>query len=138
MLGSIPILLPMGTPSLREVRLYRMNRPEHPCPWGLRAVRLLQERHIPFEDHHLRNEEEAAAFKTAHGVSTTPQVFAGPERIGSDTDLAARMGVEAEATETSYAPVIAVFSTAALMNLLLDGDLHGLMGSPSVCWRCSS
>ena len=48
------------------------------------------------------------------------------------------MGVKAEATETSYAPVIAVFSTAALMNLLLDGDLHGLLGSPSVYWRCSS
>jgi hypothetical protein len=34
----------MAAPVLSAVRLYRMDLPDNPCPWGLRAVRLLQER----------------------------------------------------------------------------------------------
>jgi glutaredoxin len=122
----------MTTSSLVHVRLYRMDLPDHACPWGLRAVRLLQERHIPFEDHPLRSEQEVAAFKAAHGVATTPQVFAGQERIGGYTDLAARLGTRPEASEFSYTPVIAVFATAALMDLALAGGPGGFMGI-SIC-----
>ena len=39
-------------------------------PWGLRAVRLLHERHIPFEVHRLTSGEVVEAFKVAHGVAT--------------------------------------------------------------------
>jgi glutaredoxin len=67
----------MASTTLHAVRLYRMDLPDHACPWGLQAVRLLQERHIPFEDHRLTSAEEVEAFKRAHGVATTPQVFAG-------------------------------------------------------------
>ena len=35
----------MAATSLHAVRLYRMDLPDHPCPWGLRALRLLQEQH---------------------------------------------------------------------------------------------
>lgn len=48
----------MASPGLRAVRLYRMDLPDHACPWGLRTVRLL----------------------AAHGVATKLQVFAGDER----------------------------------------------------------
>jgi hypothetical protein len=61
-----------------------MDLPDHPCPWALRAVRLLQ---------------EVVAFKAADGVATTPQVFAGQERIGGKTDLAARLGVKPETAD---------------------------------------
>jgi glutaredoxin len=105
-----------------------MDLPEHPCPWGLKAIRLLQERHIPFEDHRLLNQEEVDAFKVEHGVATTPQLFAGSERIGGYTELAARLGVRPEAAEVSYAPVLAVFATAALMTLVLAGGISGFMG----------
>lgn len=122
----------MTSSSLQNVRLYRMDLPDHACPWGLRALRLLKERHISFEDHPLQSEAEVAAFKAAHGVATTPQVFAGQERIGGYTDLAARLGVRPESTEISYTPVIAVFATAALMDLALAGGVSGFMGI-SIC-----
>ena len=118
----------MTAPPLQDVRLYRMDLPDHACPWGLRAIRLLQERHIPFEDHPLRSEAEVAAFKAAHGVATTPQLFAGAERIGGYTDLAARLGVRPEAAEVSYTPVVAVFATAALLDLALAQGISGFMG----------
>ena len=105
-----------------------MDLPEHPCPWGLRAVRLLEQQHIPFEDHRLTSTEAVEAFKSAHGVATTPQVFAGDERIGGYSDLAARLGVRAESAEVSYAPVVAVFLTAGLMTAVLDAGISGFMG----------
>ena len=118
----------MASPALQAVRLYRMDLPDHACPWGLRAVKLLQERHIPFEDHRLTSTEEVEAFKAAHGVATTPQVFAGEERIGGYTDLATRLGVRPEGTDISYTPVVVVFLTAGLMTLVLDAGVGGFMG----------
>lgn len=118
----------MAATSIHAVRLYRMDLPDHPCPWGLRALRLLQEQHISFEDHRLTSTEEVEAFKAAHGVATTPQVFAGDERIGGYSELAARLGVRPETAEISYTPVVAVFSTAALMALALSAGVSGFMG----------
>lgn len=45
------------------VKLYRMSMPEHECPWGLRAVNLLKEKGIAFEDIKLTSPEDVAAFK---------------------------------------------------------------------------
>ena len=118
----------MATAALDAVRLYRMDLPDHACPWGLRAQRLLQEHHIPFEDHPLRSAEEVEAFKTAHGVATNPQIFSGSERIGGYTDLAARLGVRPESADISYTPVVVVFATAALMTLVLGAGISGFMG----------
>ncbi|MEB3353335.1 MAG: MauE/DoxX family redox-associated membrane protein [Cyanobacteriota bacterium] len=118
----------MASSTLHGVRLYRMDLPDHPCPWGLRAVRLLQERHIFFEDHRLTSTEEVEAFKAAHGVARTPQVFAGDERIGGYSDLAGRLGVRPKSGEISYAPVVAVFLTAGLMALVLAAGVGGFMG----------
>ena len=118
----------MASPDLDAVRLYRMDLPGHACPWGLRAKRLLQNRHIPFEDHRLTSAEAVEAFKAVHGVTTTPQIFAGEERIGGYSDLAKRLGVQPEAAEISYAPVVAVFLTASLMALALAAGVGGFMG----------
>lgn len=122
----------MATTTLEAVRLYRMDLPDHPCPWGLRAVRLLQERHIPFEDHRLTSGEEVDAFKAAHGVASTPQLFAGQERIGGYSDLAVRLGVRPDTAAISYTPVVAVFVTAGLMALVLGAGVSGFMGI-SIC-----
>jgi glutaredoxin len=118
----------MAASSLDAVRLYRMDLPDHACPWGLRALRLLQERHIPFEDHRLTSTEEVEAFKLAHGVATTPQVFSGDERVGGYSDLAARLGIRPETDEISYAPVVAVFGTAGLIAGALSTGISGFMG----------
>jgi hypothetical protein len=61
-------------------------------------------------------------------VATTPQVFEGQKRIGGYTELAARLGVRPETAEISYTPVVAVFSTAALMALALSAGVSGFMG----------
>jgi len=118
----------MAALDLDTVRLYRMGLPDHACPWGLRAMRLLNDQHIPFEDHPLRSEDEVAAFKAAHGVASTPQIFSGSERIGGYTDLAARLGVRPESGDISYTPVVVVFATAALLTLALAAGFSGFMG----------
>jgi glutaredoxin len=122
----------MAAATLEAVRLYRMDLPDHPCPWGLRAVKLLQEQRIPFEDHRLTSNEAVDAFKEAHGVLTTPQVFTGLVRIGGYEELAARLGVRPEGADISYTPVLAVFGTALVMALALSAGLRGFMGI-SIC-----
>ena len=118
----------MASSALHAVRLYRMDLPNHSCPWGLRAMRLLQERQIPFEDHRLTTAEEVEAFKAAHGVATTPQIFSGDQRIGGYSDLAEQLGARPESADISYAPVAAVFLTAGLMALVLAAGMGGFMG----------
>jgi glutaredoxin len=118
----------MATAPLRDVRLYRMDLPDHPCPWGLRALKLLQEQRIAFEDHRLTSSKQVEAFKAAQGVATTPQIFAGLERIGGYSELAARLGVRPETAEISYTPVVAVFGTAGLLALVLGAGVSGFMG----------
>jgi glutaredoxin len=111
-----------------NAKVYRMSMPEHECPWGLRAIKLLQEQGIEFEDVKLRSREEVDQFKAKYGVATTPQIFFGTERIGGYTDLAQRLKVQAEKAEYSYTPVIAVFSTAGLMALATSLGIPGFMG----------
>lgn len=99
------------------------------CPWGQRAVDLLNEKEISFEDHLLRSREETDAFKADHGVTTTPQIFLGGDRLGGYTDLAEYLGESADVEEeTSYSPVVAVFSTAALISLAASLGISGVMG----------
>jgi glutaredoxin len=122
----------MNSATLKQekVRVYRMLTPEHECPWGVKTVELLKDKGIEFEDHKLRSREEIDAFKAKHNVNTTPQIFAGDERIGGYTDLAEKLNVkvESEEDETSYTPVIAVFSTAGLMALATTMGITGFMG----------
>lgn len=110
------------------VKLYRMSMPEHECPWGLRAVNLLNEKGIAFEDIKLTTPEAVAEFKAQHNVATTPQIFFGSQRIGGYTDLAAYLEVEAETADYSYTPVAALFSTAGLMALATSLGIPGFMG----------
>jgi glutaredoxin len=118
----------ISTEKITNVKLYRMSTPEHDCPWGRRAVDLLTEREIPFEDIKLRSPAEIATFKAKYGVATTPQIFFGAERIGGYTDLAERFEVKAQTAEYSYTPVIALFSTAGLMTLATSLGMPGFMG----------
>jgi len=118
----------MPDTQLQDVHLYRMDLPDHACPWGLKALTLLQEQQIPFEDHRLTSQAAVQAFKDQHGVATTPQVFSNGRRIGGYSDLAALLQVKAEAAEVSYTPVIAVFATALLVDLAAGGGVMGFMG----------
>jgi glutaredoxin len=64
-----------------------MVMPDHICPYGLKARDLLRRSGYAIDDHHLGSREETEAFKTKHGVTTTPQIFIGEERIGGYDDL---------------------------------------------------
>ena len=111
-----------------KVKLYRISTSDHECPWGLRAINLLNEQGIEFEDHKLHSKEDIDNFKAKHNVKTTPQIFFGEERIGGYTDLAERLEVKPETADYSYTPVIAVFSTAGLMALATSLGITGFMG----------
>lgn len=119
---------PMAHTPLQDVHLYRMDLPDHACPWGLKARQLLQDQQIPFEDHRLTTTTEVEAFKQRYGVVTTPQIFSGDQRLGGYTDLAALLQVKAESADVSYWPVIAVFATALLIDLAVSGGVMGFMG----------
>lgn len=115
-------------PKIADVKVYRMAIGESECPWGRKAVNLLSERDIAFEDVQLRSREEVDAFKVQHQVTTTPQIFFGEERIGGYQDLAERLQANVKMEETSYTPVIALFSTAGLMAVALSSGMTGFMG----------
>jgi glutaredoxin len=71
-----------------EIVLYRMVLPDHTCPYGLLAKRMLDDKGLPYDDRVLSSREEVDAFKSEHGVATTPQVFVKGERIGGSEELA--------------------------------------------------
>ncbi len=110
--------------------LYRMVMSDHLCPFGLKSKDLLERHGFAVEDHHLETRDETEAFKKEHGVETTPQTFIGGERIGGYDDLRAHFGKEVkDEGETSYRPVIAIFSVAILMAVAMSWYTFGTVVS---------
>ena len=108
----------MSTKTIKRATLFRMVMPQHVCPYGLKAKHLLESRGYEVDDHWLKTREETDAFKTEHGVKTTPQTFIDGERVGGYDDLRRFFGkVVGDPNATSYKPVIAVFAMTALMAL---------------------
>lgn len=115
-----------STPSRDAAELYRMVMPAHTCPYGLKALDLLKRKGFTVDDHWLKTPAETDAFKAAHQVKTTPQVFIGGRRIGGYEDLRRHFDQKlAEPDETSYRPVIAVFAMTALMALAASQAAFG-------------
>ena len=75
--------------SQRNVVLYRMKLPDHECPYGLLAKRMLEDAGIEFDDRLLTSRDEVEEFKSEQQVDTTPQVFFDGKRIGGSEELAA-------------------------------------------------
>ncbi len=111
-----------------EAVLHRMVMPAHTCPYGLKTLDLLRRKGFAVDDRHLTTREETDAFKAAHGVRTTPQVFIDGVRIGGYDDLRRHFGMSvAEPGSTSYRPVAALFAMAALLAIAAS---HAAFGSP--------
>ncbi|MHA6326916.1 MauE/DoxX family redox-associated membrane protein [Roseivivax sp. CAU 1753] len=109
-------------------RLYRMDMPGHTCPYGLKSKDLLERHGYTVEDHPLTTREATDAFMQEHGVDTTPQTFIDAQRIGGYEDLRVFLGKdkpEDQQSDTSYQPVIAIFSVALLMALGLSWASFG-------------
>lgn len=105
--------------------LHRMVTDQHICPFGLKSRDLLKRQGFEVEDHPLRSRAEQDAFKAEHGVETTPQTFIDGERVGGYDDLRRRFGLKVkDKNATSYAPVVAIFGTTALMAAALVWNLY--------------
>jgi len=115
-----------GSSATKQARLYRIVMEKHICPYGLKAKYLLKREGYTVEDHWLKTREETDAFKAEHDVKTTPQTFVNGERIGGYDDTRRFLGKKIMGKEvTSYKPVIAIFTTAALMALAVSWALLG-------------
>ncbi|SFJ02630.1 glutaredoxin family protein [Jannaschia pohangensis] len=100
----------------KTATLYRMVMTDHMCPYGLKSKDLLERKGYVVDDRHLTSRAEVDAFKVEQGVKTTPQTFIDGDRVGGFDDLSAFFGKEPVAKDgTTYRPVIALFSVAALM-----------------------
>tara|TARA_R110000868_G_scaffold75144_14_gene217009 strand:+ start:264 stop:1007 length:744 start_codon:yes stop_codon:yes gene_type:complete len=105
----------------RSAAIYRMVMPDHICPYGIKARWLLKRRGYQVEDHWLTSRAETDAFKAAHDVKTTPQIFIDGQRIGGHDDLRRFLGLKLRDPDaTSYVPVLAVFAVAALLALAVN------------------
>lgn len=111
---------------LRHATLYRMDMPEHVCPFGLKAKDLLEREGFTVEDNLLTTREQVDSFKAEHQVKTTPQTFIGGTRIGGYDDLRKHFGQAVpDADAISYKPVVAVFAMAGLMALAVSFAAFG-------------
>ena len=112
----------------KRATLYRMVMPSHVCPFGLKALHLLNSNGYEVDDRWLETRAETEAFKAEHGVKTTPQTFVGDERIGGYDDVRRFFGKTVrDPNATSYRPVIAVFAMTALMAMAAS---TAVLGSP--------
>lgn len=69
----------------RTATLYRMKLPDHECPFGLLALRMLKDAGFDVDDRLLTSREQVEEFKSEQGVTTTPIIFIDGDRIdGSD------------------------------------------------------
>ncbi|MFQ3678975.1 MAG: MauE/DoxX family redox-associated membrane protein [Pseudanabaenaceae cyanobacterium] len=111
-----------------EIQVYRIVFPDRVCPSGEKVVAHLTATKRAFVDIPLRSPEAVAAFKAQWQVETTPQVFVDGERIGGWEALLAHPQLGQTKPETSYAPVAAVFGTAALVAWAARLGMPGFMG----------
>ncbi len=74
--------MPSSSDPQGQAVLYRMVLPDHVCPFGLKALRLLEQGGFEVDDRVLASREQVDAFKAEQGIDTTPLVFVGDERIG--------------------------------------------------------
>lgn len=76
----------------RTATLYRMVLPDHVCPFGVRAKKMLEQNGFEIDEHILSSREDVDAFQTEHDVQTTPLIFIEKERIGGSDDLERYLG----------------------------------------------
>jgi glutaredoxin len=107
-------------------QLYRMVMPDHLCPYGLKSKALLEGKGFQVEDHHLTTHDETEGFKRRHQVETTPQAWIDGQRIGGYDELRRYFGEEgADQAETTYRPVLALFTVGLLMALAVSFATSG-------------
>ena len=119
--------MPLDTTG-KTAELYRMAMPGHLCPFGLKTKDLLEREGYEVEDHLLESHDQTEQFKQKHDVKTTPQVWIDGRRIGGYDALREHVGRPLKGKdETTYTPVIAIFSVAFLMALAVSWAAFGTL-----------
>ncbi|MEM9715424.1 MAG: MauE/DoxX family redox-associated membrane protein [Pseudomonadota bacterium] len=123
----------------KTATLYRMDIDGHTCPHGLRSKDLLQRYGFAVQDNPLTSRDAVDAFKAEHNVPTTPQTFIDGTRIGGFDDLSAHLtGRQSSDDQTTYQPVIALFSVSALMAIALTWLVHqNVFTGQTILWFIS-
>ena len=67
--------------------LYRMVLPDHTCPYGVAAKRMLETAGYEVDDRILKSREEVERFKAENDVQTTPLIFIDGKPVGGMTEL---------------------------------------------------
>lgn len=115
------VLKPASKAGSKTAVLHRMVMDKHICPYGLKSKYLLEREGFTVDDRWLTTREQTDAFKTEHGVKTTPQTFIDGVRIGGNDDLRRHLGKSVkDSGAVSYVPVLAIFAMAALMALAIN------------------
>ncbi len=111
---------------MKTATIHRMVMDKHICPWGLKALDLLRREGFRVEDRHLTTRAETDAFKAAHDVKTTPQIFIDGQRIGGYDDLRRHLGKPVrDPNAVTYRPIVALFAMAAAMALAIGWTAEG-------------
>lgn len=115
--------------TVQTADLYRMAIDGHICPYGLKSKDLLERMGFSVREHKLQTREEVDAFKAAHGVETTPQIFIDGERIGGFNDLRTHFGGSPGASKDSvtYQPIISIFAVCAAMAMAVSWSTSGAL-----------
>ena len=71
----------------RIATLTRMVLPDHECPHGIRAKQMLEAAGFAVDEHILATRAKVDAFKSEHGLATTPLVEIDGQAIGGAADL---------------------------------------------------
>jgi len=116
--------------------LYRMALPNHLCPSGQKARWLLERQGFEVDDRLFRERSEVDAFKEAHEVPTTPQVWIKGERVGGYTDLRKKL-TDYDPNVTTYQPVIYLFAVAAATAVALSIGFLGAITWQTLGWFIS-
>ena len=99
---------------------------EHTCPFGLKSRYLLKHHGFSVDDHTLTTRAATDKFMEEAGVETTPQTYIGGKRVGGYDDLRKYFGMKVRNKEqTTYQPVVAVFSMCAIMALAISWTSFG-------------
>jgi len=114
---TTPVGSPAATgPTTQTASLYRMVMTKHVCPFGLKAKDLLERKGYVVDDHWLTTRAQTDSFMAEQSVETTPQIFMGGKRIDGYDALRQHFGKKVKQKgETSYQPIIAIFSMALLI-----------------------
>lgn len=89
----------MNATTGKRATIHRMVTDAHVCPYGIKAVELLEQQGYTVDDQWLTTRGETDAFKAAHAVQTTPLVFIDRVRVGGYDDLCRHLGVNAHEVE---------------------------------------